>query len=215
MLSKRLLEISKFVPKKSYVIDIGCDHALLDIYLTLSNNNKCIAADISEKVIENAKKNIEKYNLQKKIKTVVSNGVENIKITKKSVIIISGMGTHTIIDIVSKIDRNKVQKLIIQSNNCLYNLRKKITKLGYIIEKEKVVYDNNKFYTIISFKIGIKKYNLKTLKYGDNITIDDDYNRYIRDCINKNKQIIKKLNYKHILKRINLIFENHQLKKHI
>src|SRR5574344_332090 len=104
MLSKRLLEISKLIPKEANVIDIGCDHALLDIYLTLNNDNKCIASDISEKVIQNANKNIKKYNLTDKIETIVSDGIKNIQIKNNSVIVISGMGTHTIIDIVKNID---------------------------------------------------------------------------------------------------------------
>ena len=32
-LSKRLEEISSLVPLKARVVDIGCDHGLLDIYL--------------------------------------------------------------------------------------------------------------------------------------------------------------------------------------
>ena len=34
-LSKRLEAISSLIPNKSKVIDIGCDHGLLDIYLLL------------------------------------------------------------------------------------------------------------------------------------------------------------------------------------
>ena len=214
MLSKRLKEICKLVPKKCNVIDIGCDHALLDIYLTLYNDNKCIASDISSKVIEQAKKNINKYNLQDKITTIVSNGIENIKIKKNSIIIISGMGTHTIIDIVSKIDINKIDKLIIQSNNNLYDLRREINLLGYEIELEKIVLDRNKFYTIIVFKKGKILYNKKILKYGYNVICDEDYKKYITYLINKNNEIINNLKNKHILKKIKLKIENYKLKKH-
>ncbi len=38
-ISKRLEAISSLVPINSKVIDIGCDHALLDIYLIQNNNN--------------------------------------------------------------------------------------------------------------------------------------------------------------------------------
>lgn len=215
MLNKRLLEIAKLVPRKYNVIDIGCDHALLDIYLTLYNENTCIAADISKKVIENAENNIIKYNLQDKIKTIVSNGVENIKIKKNSVIVISGMGTHTILDIVSKINKNSIFKLIIQSNNNLFELRKGFNKLGYVIEKEKIVLDRNKYYTIIVFDKGNIKHNNIELKYGKNIIIDSDYKKYINFLIEKNNIIINKLKNKHLLKKIKLKLENNKLKKHI
>ena len=213
MLSKRLLEITKLIPKNTNVIDIGCDHALLDIYLTLNNQNNCVASDISEKAIGNANKNIEKYNLTDKIETIVSDGIQNIKIKNNSIIVISGMGTHTIIDIVKQIDKNKISQLIIQSNNDLYYLRKEITKIGYMIELEKVIYDHKKYYTIISFKKGNNMYTKKELLYGVNAIIDSDYYKYIDYLIDKNKQIIKKLNIKHFYKKISLLKENLVLKK--
>ena len=214
MLSKRLKTIASLVPTKDNVIDIGCDHALLDIYLTLHNENSCIAADISEKVIDNAKKNIVKYNLQNKIETIVSNGTNNIQIDKKSTIVISGMGTYTILDIVSKIDKEKINKLIIQSNNNLFDLRKKINELGYEIELEQVVFDKNKYYTIIVFIKGNKLYKRKQLKYGVNYIKNDDYYKYISYLINKNNDIILRLNNKYIFKKVKLKLENYILKKH-
>lgn len=214
MLSKRLKTIASLVPTKDNVIDIGCDHALLDIYLTLHNENSCIAADISEKVIDNAKKNIVKYNLQNKIKTIVSNGTNNIQLDKKSTIVISGMGTYTILDIVSKIDKEKINKLIIQSNNNLLDLRKKINELGYEIELEQVVFDKNKYYTIIVFIKGNKLYKRKQLKYGVNYIKNDDYYKYISYLINKNNDIILRLNNKYIFKKVKLKLENYILKKH-
>ena len=46
-LSKRLEAISSLVPNNSKIIDIGCDHGLLDIYLYQKKiSNKIIAADI-------------------------------------------------------------------------------------------------------------------------------------------------------------------------
>lgn len=213
MLSKRLKAIALLVPKNDNVIDIGCDHALLDIYLTLYNNNICVAADISEKVIENAKKNILKYNLQDKIETIVSDGINNIEIKKNSTIVISGMGTYTILDIVSKIDKSKINKLIIQSNNNLYELRKKINDFGYEIELENVVYDKNKYYTIIVLKKGNKKYKNKYLKYGVNIIKNEDYKKYINYLIKKNNEIYLKLSNKYLLKKIKLKYEKFILKK--
>ena len=215
MLSKRLKAIASLIPENDNIIDIGCDHALLDIYLTLNNNNSCIAADISEKVINSAQKNINNYRLQNKIQTVVSDGISNIEIKNKSTIVISGMGTHTILEIVSKINKNEINKMIIQSNNNLYKLRKGINKLGYKIELEQVVYDKNKYYTIIVFVIGEKKYKKNELKYGTNYIKNNDYIEYVNYLINKNNRIYLQLNNKHTLEKIKLKYENYILKKHI
>ena len=40
MLSKRLKAIASLVDGEN-VIDIGCDHAFLDIYLTIQGNQSC------------------------------------------------------------------------------------------------------------------------------------------------------------------------------
>lgn len=215
MLSKRLKTIASLVPQNDNVIDIGCDHALLDIYLTLNNNNTCIAADISEKVINNAIQNIKKYGLQNKIQTIVSDGINNIEVEEKKTFVISGMGTYTILEIVSKINKNKVNKLIIQSNTHLFELRKSINKLGYKIELEQVVYEKNKYYTIISFVVGNKKYKKRELKYGVNYIKNTEYVKYINYLINKNNKIYLQLSKKYIIKKIKLKYENYILKKHI
>ena len=51
----RLKAIASLVDKGANVIDVGCDHALLDIYLTLYNENNCIASDINENAYNIAK----------------------------------------------------------------------------------------------------------------------------------------------------------------
>ena len=61
MFSKRLLEIASLVPVHSTVVDVGCDHALLDIYLTLHRNCNCTASDINENCLKSARENIKKY----------------------------------------------------------------------------------------------------------------------------------------------------------
>ena len=62
-LPKRLNAIASLIEKDTNVIDVGCDHALLDIYLTLQNKNKCIATDINENALNIAKKNIKNYKI--------------------------------------------------------------------------------------------------------------------------------------------------------
>ena len=74
IISKRLKTIAELVPNNSNVIDVGCDHALLDIYLALNKNTTCIAIDINENALSNAVNNIKKYKLNNQIKTVLIPG---------------------------------------------------------------------------------------------------------------------------------------------
>lgn len=182
MLKKRLLTIASLVSTKS-VVDVGCDHGYLDIYLTKKNIH-CTATDISEKSLKKAIDNFKKYNL--KIDTVLTDGLNNVSIKKEDTIIISGMGCDTIIKILNKKMNND---LIISSNNNTEKLRRYIVNLGYIIAVEKFVLENNKGYVIIKFVKGNKKYT--DLDYIIGPVIDDKV--YFNYLLSKYEKIFKKI----------------------
>lgn len=168
-LSPRLKQVADFVEDNSNIIDIGCDHGLTDIYIAKSKKNiSIIASDVNKNALNNAINNIKKYNLQNKISTKLSNGLNDIDTTKLDTIIISGMGAHTIIGILtSNIKKLKnIKTIIIQSNNDIEFLREKLTKLNYYIEDEGLVKEKKFIYTVIKFKQGKKKYSKKELYFG-------------------------------------------------
>ena len=213
-LSKRLEAISSLVPINSNIIDIGCDHALLDIYLYQNKiSNKIIASDINKNALNNAKENIKKYKLEKHIETRLGNGLDTLNENDNiNTIIISGMGSHTIVGILKK-DLNKLKEIntiIIQSNNKLEFLRKEITKLNYLIEDEIMVEDNKKIYTIIKFIKGNKKYNKKELYFGPILLNNQNeaFKKY-------NKEELEKLNIYLKLLPKNRIIDRYKLKKEI
>ena len=111
-ISKRLEAISSLVPINSNIIDIGCDHALLDIYLYQKKiSNKIIASDINANALNNAKENIKKNNLNDYIETRLGNGLDTLnKEDNIDTIIISGIGAHTIVGIL-KNNKIKLDKL--------------------------------------------------------------------------------------------------------
>lgn len=168
-LSKRLLSIASYVDDNTNIVDIGCDHGLLDIYLVKNKANiNLIASDINQNALNNAIKNIKKYKLEENIVTVLSDGLNNIDTTNINTIIISGMGSHTITGILyTNLSKLKnVDTLILQSNNDLDFLRYKVTKIGYYIQQETLVKDQGIIYTIIKFKKGYKFYTKKQLYFG-------------------------------------------------
>lgn len=166
-LSSRLKEIANFIDDNEKLIDIGCDHALLDIYLVENKKNvKIIASDIHEKALESAKKNIEKYKVSNKIKLRLGDGLEVLKKNEVNTICISGMGFLTIKKILSNGDLENINKIVIQSNTDVVKLRKFVIKLGYKINKETLVKDKDIIYTIISFIKGKERYNYKQIYFG-------------------------------------------------
>ena len=98
ILNKRLQTFSAFIENKDIVLDIGCDHGLLGIYLTLNKKVKVISSDINEKPLLKAQENIKKYNLEDKIETRLGDGLSVMSMDINT-IVISGMGTETIINI--------------------------------------------------------------------------------------------------------------------
>ena len=187
-LSKRLQAVASLVDGKS-IIDVGCDHGYLSIYLTKKGIN-CLATDISALCIKKAKNNFKKYNLN--IETLVTDGLNNIDISKYDTVVISGMGTHTILKILE--GKELPDTLIISSNNNIDTLRKQVVKLNYYIDNELYIKDHNQQYIIIRFKKGLKKYNELDYIVGPILKNNQEY---INDYINECHSIINKINNPH------------------
>ena len=193
MISLRLKSLVKYVDRNDKVIDIGCDHALLDIYLVKELNlNNVIVSDIHEKALESGIKNIRRYGLSDKIETRLGDGLEILNEQDDvDTIIISGMGTNTILHILNNEYIKKIKKMIIESNRDYDILREEVVKLGFYISKEEVIEDNGKIYIAIIFLRGERKYSYKELMYGTKEMINKDI--YYDFLLNKKRTILKKL----------------------
>lgn len=194
--SKRLLEIASLVDKNKKVFDVGCDHGLLSIHL--SDTNLVVATDINEYSVNLAKENIKKQN--KDIEVIKTDGLNNLDIKKDDIIIISGMGTKTIIKILNNNLDKLSDTLIIQSNNDYDILRKKVVLLGYKIENEKYIVDKNKNYIIIKFIKGHTNYDKYDYIIGPILRHDKNYLLYLDNLIDRTlsnipKNCLDKINY--------------------
>ena len=96
-ISDRLKELSTFVDENDNLIDIGCDHALLDIYLCDEYKNlKVIASDIHEGALKSAEKNIDKFKMNNRIDLRLGDGLTIVNADEIDTILIAGMGFNTI-----------------------------------------------------------------------------------------------------------------------
>jgi tRNA (adenine22-N1)-methyltransferase len=204
-LSRRLSLLASLVPNGDTVYDIGCDHALLDIFLTLYNNNTCYAIDISKSALEMAKKNVIKYHLEDKIHILCNDGINGIPIIENSTMVIAGMGSLTILEILES-NQDKFKRIIIQTNKDYYLLRKTMTKKQYKIKEEYVLKDKNIFYVIIVFEKGNISYSKKELEYGPCMLKEssEDVIMYYEYLLNKKKDILKKMPRGNLDKKIKL-----------
>ena len=201
-LSKRLANICEFVPEGSNVIDVGADHALVSIYLNKHKNCTCLATDISKECIKSAENNIKKSKAI--VNTKVTDGLKDIDY-KDSIIIISGMGTNTIIKILNTPIR---EDLIICSHKDIPLLRKTMHNKGYYINKEEVVFDK-RYYVITHYKYGKRK---KTNYIVSPFLIHNhEYMKHLLDYYNikytNSVTILDKIKYYKVVKKINKILQ--------
>lgn len=196
-IDNRLKRITDFIPSDSYILDVGCDHALLDIYLALNRNNvKLIASDINENPLKIAQENIRKYNLEDEITLEKADGVSKIN-DEVDTVVIAGMGTSTINDIINN-DLKKlknVKKIIISSHTSSFELRENMNKKGFKIIDEAVVFDKGKYYEIIVYSNGYEKLSKLDMKYGPIISKrkDEITKAYFNERYLKLIEIYKKI----------------------
>lgn len=168
-ISKRLLSLEKYILPEDKIMDVGCDHALLDIHLVQTGKvSRIYVGDVNPNALENGKENIEKYELAENIFPVLSYGIEKIGDFDIDTIIISGMGAKTIIDILSSPNLNRIYKLILQSNNNHNELRMFLASNGFQIFDEEVILDGKKEYVnIVALKSNRPiEYSPKEIEFG-------------------------------------------------
>lgn len=209
----RLKTIASFIEQEDRVADIGCDHAYLSIYLV--QNKMCqsvIASDINSNALENAIQNIKKEKLEKQIPVVLSNGLENISQNEVDTLVLSGMGTSTILRILKKVHKDKIKKIIVQSNNDLYELRKKMKEYGYFLQQEDIVYEGKHYYCIGKYEQKPKALKKVELYFGLYQEKNKDYYEFLQKEL---YTIYGRVNWKHPRKKLHLLYKLHLLKKYL
>lgn len=202
-LSKRLEKIASFIDENDNVIDIGCDHALLDIYLSNKYSKVYYASDLRESALDMARANIKKYNADNVILSC-GNGLDVINGNMDvNTIVISGMGYLTIIGILKNIKNMKnINKLVIQSNSNSEIVRKYLINNNFYIEKEEIVYDKNIYYIVSSFKRGYKRYNVFEKEIG--LISGEKLEEYLDLEIKRNNILLSLVPKNYLLKRFNV-----------
>lgn len=190
-MTKRIERISSYIEDTEKVIDVGCDSCLLSILLAKRGIHS-VASDLRKNIIENAKEKIDK-NLQKYISFRVGDGVTLTEDENDYTLVLAGMGSYLMINIMKNTTKTFL-KIITISNNNHDILRKEFLTLGYIVDKEEIIKERNKFYNLIVFVKGRSIYSEEDLVIGlnhQNIPLLKEKNK---ELINKYKKIIETIN---------------------
>lgn len=191
-LKGRLKEISKFVDKGSNILDLGCDHAYLSIYLVEKGiAAKALASDNKDEPLESAKANILKSSLSDKITTIKSNGLDNISPNMYDTLIIAGLGGELIASILSSPNLNKDATLILEGNNSEKDIRVFLDNNNYLITDEELIEDKGHYYQIIKAKRSNTKMNLDETELSFGPIILKDKSPIFKEYINRNIGVLE------------------------
>lgn len=200
-INNRLKLVGDYVDKGSIPLDIGCDHAKLSIYLLKEKNFPFVyASDNKIGPLNQARENVNYYNLADKIELIKADGLNSLN-DKIDTITITGMGGLTInkMFLENKNKLTNIKTIILSPNNFIKEVRETINKLGYYLKDEELVEESNKLYHILVFSKGNKIYSDKELYLGPIL-------------MTKNKEIIKKY-YRNELSNINNLLLNIKVPK--
>ena len=192
--SSRIQTIGDFIVGGEKIADIGADHGLLELYLLAKHD------DIEILAIENkiGPYNILDLNLRgvSKVKMSLSNGLEAVD-DNIDTVIIAGMGGINIRNILNAYPEKvkKLNKIIIDAHRDTQIARTTIVNYGFKIAKEKIVYDNEKFYVVMEFvkEDKVEKYSEDELQFGYKLYEDKLWPKYSKYLINRNKNIVCKI----------------------
>ena len=201
------------IEKNKVVFDVGSDHALLPCFLVENGiSEKVYAGDIAPGPLKQAQSNIEKHGLTDQVIPILSDGLAKAP-DDVDVVVISGMGYHTIRHILESCDVSRYQYFLLQSNTDTDLLRRYLSEKNYTIEDERVVFDGF-YYVIIRFSADMHEpYSEKEIKYGPVLLerMDEVFTAYLKDKRRRLEEINRHANkpeYEQMMKEIDEILYN-------
>ena len=149
-LGKRLLCVAQSVPKCESVVDCGCDHGHVSIYIAKNAiADKVTASDINRGPLDNAEREIAAARLTGRITTVLTNGLDGI--APHDCVVIAGMGGEMITDIIGRAPWTKKNcTLVLQPMTRAETLREYLYCEGFKITDEKFVSESGHLYCVIT-----------------------------------------------------------------
>lgn len=151
-LSNRLLAIAEMISPSSKVADIGTDHAYIPIYLCQSGKiASAIAMDIHQGPLQRAKENIRQHQLEDKIETRLSDGLQGLQENEADCLVIAGMGGALTVRILSQKEKltKAAREIILQPQSEIGKVRQYLAQQGFSIQEERMVKEEGKYYPMM------------------------------------------------------------------
>ncbi|MBQ7562458.1 MAG: SAM-dependent methyltransferase [Lachnospiraceae bacterium] len=151
-LSKRLQTIADMVTPGVVAADVGCDHALLSVYLIENGISPLVfATDVHKGPLRRALETVQKLGLSGQIETILCDGLTGLSEKKVDCVILAGMGGPLITEILKASPEvlKGVKELILEPQSEPGLVRHYLQDNGFLIISESMVCEENKFYPVI------------------------------------------------------------------
>ncbi len=151
-LSKRLQAAASLVFENGTLADIGTDHAFVPVYLYQKKRiSSAIAMDIGMGPLLRAKENIASAGLSDFIETRLSDGAAALAEGEADSILIAGMGGGVMMHILEEGGSifRAAKEIVLQPQSKLRDLRIYLSRHGFAVRNEDMVYEDGKFYPMM------------------------------------------------------------------
>lgn len=154
VLSERLKALTDMVSRGSRVVDVGCDHGFVSIYLVQHEiSPKVLAMDVRMGPLSRAQEHVAEYGLEDYIETRLSDGLSTFESGEADALVCAGMGGRLMMKILTEGEEKvrELKELILQPQSELPQFREFLRTQGYRIVDENILCEEGKYYFL--FKV--------------------------------------------------------------
>ncbi|WP_373217500.1 tRNA (adenine(22)-N(1))-methyltransferase TrmK [Ruminococcus sp. 5_1_39BFAA] len=151
-LSLRLSAIAEMVTEGNRLVDVGCDHGYLPVYLVLNKKiPSAIAMDVRKGPLSRAEEHIAQFGMERYIETRLSDGLAALSSGEGDTLVIAGMGGPLMERILTDgaSVRESFGEMILQPQSDIPHFRRFIRAQGWEIRQEDMVLEDGKFYPMM------------------------------------------------------------------
>lgn len=151
-LSRRLKTIAEMVTDGNRLVDVGCDHGYLPVYLMLNHRIPgAIATDVGKGPLSRAQEHITRYGMDEYIETRLCDGLKGVHAGEGDTLVIAGMGGPLMEKILTEGAHALpgFQELILQPQSDIPHFRHFLMEHGFRIIREEMVLEDGKYYPMM------------------------------------------------------------------
>ena len=156
-MSARLEAIVELAERGDILCDVGCDHAHVPIRLLQSGcYRRAIGMDVIAGPLGKAAGNLSLYGMEERVELRLSNGLDAFSAGEADTLVITGMGGTLMEDILLRQPEKTASfsALVLGPQSDPEKVRAALRRLGFIIKREKLIFEDGKYYPVIRAESG-------------------------------------------------------------